>query len=45
MTNKEKGQKLAKVIKKYDGWIENGEVIRFPSVWHKEQFEKEWFEK
>ncbi len=36
MTYKE----FKKLIEKHSGWLED-EVARFPSVWHKEQFEKE----
>lgn len=30
-----------KLVEKHKGWIE-GDVARFPSPWHKEQFEKEF---
>lgn len=33
--------KFRTLIAKYHGWIE-GDWIRFPSPWHKAQFEREW---
>lgn len=41
MTNKQ----FKSLVKKYKGWIETdvdeGYVVYFPSVYHREQFEKE----
>ncbi len=44
MTPKRVADRLAKLIKKYGGWIDeyDDEVIRFPTPCQKEQFLKEW---
>ena len=34
-----RANELVALIRKYGGWIEQGEIIRFPSVSKREQFE------
>ena len=31
-----------RLVKKHNGWIENGDIARFPSVWNYQQFCKEY---
>lgn len=36
-----KAETLVALIRKYDGWLEGDEVIRFPSGYKRERFEAE----
>lgn len=44
MTPKQVADRLAKLVKKYGGWVDeiDPDVIRFPTPHQKDQFLKEW---
>lgn len=44
VTYRATGLTLRQLVRKHDGWFE-GSVARFPTVWDRQQFEREYHEK